>query len=78
MAPDASPVGTVDTVAATVADTAPATVPAAVVDTSPTTEGADTVAPARIAPAFPLVTPIGPDGLAITTHAACTSCLAAR
>ncbi len=74
MAPDASPVGTVDTVADTIADSAPGTVPAAVVDTSPTTEGADTVAPARIAPAFPLVTPIGPDGLAITTHAACTSC----
>ena len=32
------------------------------------------MAPTRIAPAFPLVTPIGPDGLAITTHAACTSC----
>ncbi len=70
MAPDASPAGTVDTVADTVADT----VPNASSTPRPTTDGDDTVAPARVAPAFPLVTPVGPDGLAITTHAACTSC----
>ena len=74
LVPDAPPAGTVDTVVDTVVDSAPDTVPAAVVATSPTTDGDDPVAPARVAPAFPLVTPVGPDGLAITTHAACTSC----
>jgi hypothetical protein len=79
MLADAPPVGAFGSAIDTVADRAPDTVPATVVDTSAATDDADTDdadtgEPTGVAPAFPLVTPVGPDGLAITTHAACTSC----